>query len=107
MEAEFLDILTGGYVVKCWMRSSCQATYLHIQVLLLELARDNLLYSFSYQIVTLVFTRQCQCSLVHEDPLCIRESGEGSPYLRQRSWRWLLQVVELLSHISRMYMTIL
>ena len=35
------------------------------------------------------------------------DNGDGNPYFRQSSWRWLLQVVELVLHIVRIYLTIL
>ena len=48
-----------------------------------------------------------QVSLVIEEEFWRRVSGEGRPYLRQRSWTWFDQVVELLLHILSMYSTML
>ena len=74
---------------------------------ILELDLDNLLSSFSYQIVTLVLTRVFHACLVQRDPPCRRARWVGREYFRQSSWRWLLHVVELLLLIIRMYLTIL
>ena len=53
-----------------------------------------------------VFTKHFQDFLGH-GWVWRSDNGDGNPYFRQSSWRWLLHVVELVLHIVRIYLTIL
>ena len=74
-----------------------------LRYFILVLVEASLLNSFSYQMVTLILTRQSHVCLHQGWSFWRRTRGDGSPYFRHSSWMWLLQVVELLLHILSKY----